>query len=156
MVETYLAGLLHDITKNFTQDEHLNIFINFGIILSDVEKVSVPIWHGISASLYVKYILKVDNENIISAIRYHTTAKSNMSLFEKIIYLADYTSADRSYPDVDVMRRLVNVNLEDAMLYSLKFTINDLTRKNRAIHPNTLSAYNEIIINKMENNCEIK
>lgn len=154
--KAYLAGLLHDITKNFTIDEHLNIFNKFDIILSDIEKVSVPVWHGISASAYVKHVLDINNEEIISAIRYHTTAKSNMSLFEKLIYLADYTSADRNYPDVDVMRKLVNESIEEAMLYSLKYTIKDLVSKNRAVHPDTLDAYNEIILNKMENECEIK
>ena len=152
----YLAGLLHDITKNFTIDEHLNIFSKFDIILSDVEKRSIPIWHGISASAYVKHILGINEEKIISAIRYHTTAKSNMSLFEKLIYLADYTSADRNYPDVDVMRRLVNESIEEAMLYSLKYTIKDLISKDRAVHPDTLNAYNEIILNKMENECGVK
>ena len=152
----YFAGLLHDITKNFTIDEHLNIFSKFDIILSDVEKKSIPIWHGISASAYVKHILGINEEKIISAIRYHTTAKSNMSLFEKLIYLADYTSADRNYPDVDVMRRLVNESIEEAMLYSLKYTIKDLISKDRAVHPDTLNAYNEIILNKMENECGVK
>ena len=152
----YLAGLLHDITKNFTIDEHLNIFSKFDIILSDVEKISVPIWHGISASAYVKHTLGINDEKIISAIRYHTTAKSIMSLFEKLIYLADYTSADRNYPDVDVMRSLVNESIEDAMLYSLKYTIKDLISKERAVHPDTLNAYNEIILNKMENEREVK
>ena len=152
----YLAVLLQDITKNFTIAEHLNIFSKFDIILSDVEKISVPIWHGISASAYVKHTLGINDEKIISAIRYHTTAKSNMSLFEKLIYLADYTSADRNYPDVGVMRSLVNESIEDAMLYSLKYTIKDLISKERAVHPDTLNAYNEIILNKMENEREVK
>ena len=152
----YLAGLLHDITKNFTIEEHLNIFSKFDIILSDVEKISVPIWHGISASAYVKHTLGINDEKIISAIRYHTTAKSNMSLFEKLIYLADYTSADRNYPDVGVMRSLVNESIEDAMLYSLKYTIKYHISKKREVHPDTLNAYNEIILNKMENEREVK
>ena len=154
--DAYLAGLLHDITKNFSINEHLNIFEEFGIMLSDIEKSSVPVWHGISASVYVKNILNIQNENIVSAIRYHTTGKSNMTLFEKLIYLADFTSADRNYPDVDVMRSLVNSSIDEAMLYSLKYTITDLVNKNRAIHPDTLNAYNEILINKTESNCEVK
>lgn len=154
--DAYLAGLLHDITKNYSSDEHLHIFREFDIMLTDIEKSSIPIWHGISASVYAKNILNVNNEKIISAIRYHTTAKSNMTLFEKLIYLADFTSADRNYPDVDVMRRLVNENITDAMLYSLKYTIKDLVSKNRAVHPDTLSAYNEILINKTENDCEAR
>ena len=68
-----------------------------------------------------------------------------MTLFEKIIYLADFTSADRNYPDVSVMRKLVDKSIKDAMLYSLNYTINDLKEKNKAVHPDTLAAYNEIL-----------
>ena len=146
----YLAGLLHDITKNFSDEEHLNIFSKFDIILNNVEKNSTKLWHSISGSAYVKNILKIDNEEIISSIRYHTTAKSNMTLFEKLIYLADFTSKDRSYPDVDVMRSLVDISIDEAMKYSLRYTINDLVSSNRTVHPYTLNAYNEIII-KTEN-----
>lgn len=146
----YLAGLLHDITKNFSDEEHLNIFSKFDIILNNVEKNSTKLWHSISGSAYVKNILKIDNEEIISSIRYHTTAKSNMTLFEKLIYLADFTSKDRSYPDVDVMRSLVDISIDEAMKYSLRYTINDLVSSNRTVHPDTLNAYNEIII-KTEN-----
>ena len=144
--DAYLAGLLHDITKNLTPQEHLKIFDDFGIMLTDVEKSSIPVWHGISASVYVKNILTVQNENIISAIRYHTTGKSNMTLFEKLIYLADFTSKDRDYPDVDVIRNLVNISLDDAFIYALQYSINDLVETKRAIHPDTVNAFNQIVL----------
>lgn len=153
--DAYLAGLLHDITKCFSNDEHLKIFSRFDIIPNNVEKASNKLWHAISGSLYVKHILKVVNDEIISAIRYHTTAKDNMTLLEKVLYLADYTSADRNYADVDVMRRLVNENLDDALLYALKYTINELVNEQRAVHPDTISAYNETVI-KINNRGEIK
>ena len=146
----YLAGLLHDITKNFSDEEHLNIFCKFDIILSNVEMNSNKLWHSISGSAYVKNILKIDNQEIVSSIRYHTTAKSNMTLFEKLIYIADFTSSDRTYPDVDIMRNLADISLDEAMKYSLKYTINDLVSRNKTVHPDTLNAYNEIII-KTEN-----
>lgn len=143
--KAYLAGLLHDITKNFSAEEHLKIFSRFDIILTDIEKSSEKLWHAISGAAYVNNILKVNDNDIVSAIRYHTTAKNNMTLFEKIIYLADFTSADRNYPDVSVMRKLVDKSIKDAMLYSLNYTINDLKDKNKAVHPDTLAAYNEIL-----------
>lgn len=154
--DAYLAGLLHDITKNCSKDEHLHIFNEFDIILSNIEKASGKLWHSISGSLYVKNILKIDNDNIVSAIRYHTTGKSGMTLFEKLIYLADFTSADRDYPDVSVIRSLVDKSIDDAMLYSLKYTINDLISKGKTVHPDTLDAYNEIIIKITENECETR
>ena len=154
--DAYLAGLLHDITKNFTKEEHLNIFSKFGIILTNVEETSDKLWHSISGAAYVKNILNINNENIISAIRYHTTAKSGMTLFEKLIYLADFTSADRNYSDVDVMRKLVDISIDDAMIYSLKYTITDLLEKDRTVHPDTLGAYNYTILNLVEKNREVR
>lgn len=144
--DAYLAGLLHDITKNYNEDQHLRIFTRFGIILSDVEKTSTKLWHAISGAAYVKNVLNINNDAVISAIRYHTTAKSSMTHLEKLVYLADLTSADRSYEDVEIMRNLVNTNIDDALAYALSFTIKDLVDKGVSIHPDTFEAYNQIML----------
>ena len=144
--KAYLAGLLHDITKNAPKEEHLNIFETFGIILTNIEKNAHKLWHAISGANYVKYILLIDDEEIYDAIRYHTTAKAGMSLLSKILYLADYTSADRDYEDVDVIRELVDMSLEDAYLYALKYSITDLAENGRAIHPDTFEAFNACVL----------
>lgn len=144
--KVYIAGLLHDITKNDSESEHLRNFERFGIILSDIEKGSQKLWHAISGAAYVNKVLNVSDADIVTAIRYHTTARANMSLMEKIIYLADFTSADRNYSDVDVMRKLVDISFDKAMIYSLSYTIKNLVSKGCPIHPDTLSAYNELTI----------
>lgn len=145
----YLAGLLHDITKNAFKEEHLQIFDTFGIILSDIEKNAEKLWHAISGQAYIKNILNIDDTEILDAVRYHTTAKSNMSLTAKILYLADFTSKDRDYPDVDEIRRLVDISLDDAFIYALKYSINDLVDRSRAIHPDTFKAYNETVLKEV-------
>lgn len=145
--KAYLAGLLHDITKNYSYEEHLKIFNTFDIITSDIEKCSVKLWHAISGAVYIKEYLNIDDLDIISAVRYHTTGKSNMTLLEKVIYVADFTSSDRSYPDVDVMRKLSDDSLEEAMIYALRHTITDLLQKGSVVHPDTLDAYNFLISN---------
>ncbi len=142
----YLAGLLHDITKNAPQDEHLQLFRDFGIILSSVESQAQKLWHAMSGSLYVRHKLKIEDNEIITAIRFHTTARAGMTLTDKILYLADFTSADRDYDDVDVMRRLVDESLEAAMRYALSYSIVDLINKGKPIHPDTVEAYNEICL----------
>ncbi len=142
--KAYLAGLLHDITKNYSSLEHLKIFEKFDIILTNSEKKAEKLWHAISGAIYVQKELNIQDSDIIGAIRYHTTAKAGMSKLEKIVYLADFTSADRTYPDVSVMRSLVDVSLEKAMQYSLNYTINSLKDKCLAPHPDTVAAYNEI------------
>ncbi len=143
--KAYVAGLLHDITKNFSFEEHLKLIDDFGIILSDIEKNSTKLWHSITGSIYVDKILMINDSDIVSSIRYHTTARADMTLFEKLIYLADFTSADRNYPDVDVMRNLVNKDIHEAMAYSLSYTIKDLINKSNPVHPDTFMAYNQIV-----------
>ena len=144
--KSYLAGLLHDITKNAPDEEHLQIFKEFGIILSDVEQNAKKLWHAMSGALYVKNILEINDPEIIDAIRYHTTAKADMSLLAEILYLADFTSKDRDYEDVDVIRKYVDESLEKAFVYALEYSITDLVNQGRAIHPDTVQAYNQAVL----------
>ena len=87
----------------------------------------------------------IDDADIIGGIRYHTTGRADMTLFEQIIYLADFTSADRNYPDVEVMRTKTDENIFDAMLYSLKYVITEVVSNNRTLHPDTLYCYNWVL-----------
>ncbi len=141
--KAYLAGLLHDITKNATQEEHLHIFDKFDIMLNSVEKNAEKLWHAISGAAYIEYELGITDKDIITAVRYHTTAREGMSLLEKILYLADYTSADRDYDDVDIMRQKVEISIDAAMNYALTYTINDLVERRKLLHLDTVKAYNE-------------
>ena len=142
--KAYLSGLLHDITKNATQKEHFKIFDTFGINLNDIEKNSEKLWHAISGANYVKYVLNIKDEDVFDAIRYHTTAKPDMSMLTKVLYLADFTSRDRDYNDVDVIRKLVDISLDKALKYALSYTVKDLAEKECAIHIDTVNAYNQI------------
>ncbi len=140
----YLAGLLHDITKNTPDEEHLQIFLSFGIMLNDIEKNAKKLWHAISGEAYIKNVLGLYDAELLDAVRYHTTAKKNMSLTAKILYLADFTSLDRDYEDVEVIRGLVDKSLEEAMAYALKYSIVDLIEQSKAVHFDTIEAYNEV------------
>ncbi len=141
--KAYLAGLLHDITKNATEQEHLNIFDKFGIMLNDIEKNADKLWHAISGAAYIEHELGIDDQDIITAVRYHTTARANMLHLEKILYLADFTSADRDYDDIDIMRQKVEISMEAALDYALSYSINDLVSRGKPLHLDTVMAYNE-------------
>ena len=141
----YLAGLLHDITKNISDNEQLQTFEKFGIMLSVAEKASPLIWHAMSGALVVRHELGIQDEEIISSIRYHTTGKADMTLSQKIIFVADLTSADRNYPDIDEIRDKANRDLDECIIGILKFTICDIVSKNNPLHPDTLDAYNYLI-----------
>lgn len=142
----YFAGLLHDITKNSSEYEHLQIFDTFGIILTDVERNAEKLWHAISGAAYIKNVLGITDAEITEAVRYHTTARANMPLTSLILYLADFTSRDRDYEDVEVIRRLVDEDLNRAYAYALRYSVADLVSQSRAVHPDTVAAYNEVML----------
>ncbi len=143
----YLAGLLHDITKQANCEEHLQIFETFGIILDDIEKNAKKLWHAISGTAYIKNVLNINNTELLDAVRFHTTGKPKMSKTALILYIADFTSADRDYEDVDVIRRLADISLEDALVYALQYTITDLVARKKAVHNDTFAAYNQVVLN---------
>ena len=144
--KAYIAGLLHDITKNATAQEHLHIFESFGIMLNSVEQNAEKLWHAISGAAYVEHYLGITDIEIIDAIRYHTTARADMTTLDKVLYLADFTSSDRDYDDVNIMRELVDISMEKALSYALSYSIKDLVENGRALHIDTILAYNENVL----------
>ena len=140
------AGILHDITKEFNPEKQLQIIRTGGIILDDILEKTPKLYHAVSGMVYARDTLGITDEGILNAIRTHTTGAANMPLLSKIIFIADFISEERDYPDVDIMRRESEKSLEDGMRYALKYVISDLLQKGRTVHPNALSAYNEVVL----------
>ena len=138
-----VAGLLHDILKDTDGDSQLQIFKEFGILLDAVEKMAPKLWHARAGAAFLENILGITDEDILNAVRYHTTARAGMSMLETVLYLADFTSEDREYPDVEVMRELTERDVGDAMRYALQYTIEDLNAEKRPVHPDTLACFRE-------------
>lgn len=144
----YTAGLLHDATKDDPPQEQLKRMQKYGILLSDLEKSAFKLWHAKTGEAFAREEVGVTDPRILSAIRYHTTAKAGMTLFEKILYVADFTSADREYDGVETVRAAAEKNVDAAAEEGLVFTVLDLGAARRPIHPDTLAAYNEILLKK--------
>lgn len=142
-----IAGILHDVTKETPYDIQLKIMQENGIILDSVQQVSPKLWHAISGSVYVKTQLGITDAEILNAIHYHTSGRENMSLLEKVIFVADFIGEERDYKGVDVMRKKAESSLDEAMLYGVTFSITDLAARQCAIDQNTLALYNQLVIN---------
>lgn len=140
--KAYTAGLVHDIMKNQPVSKMLELIESDGQTLTDSEKAITVTLHAIAGEVYLRKNLGVTDEELLSAVRWHTTGKENMSLFEKIIYVADLVSDDREYPDVKEVRELAEENLDKTLLRGLSFTIEDNARKYKLIHIDTVKAYN--------------
>lgn len=139
-----IAGILHDATKETPDEEQLRLIQRAGIQLTSLEASSRKLWHAISGAAFVKVELGIHDEEILNAIRYHTTGRAGMSLLEKVIFIADFTSAERDYEGVDRMRKAADKSLEEAMLEGISFTIADLAERKLTIAPDTFMAYNEV------------
>lgn len=142
--KAYIAGILHDVTKETDYAEQRRLIEQFEP-MTELEIRNKKVYHQMSGAAFVQSELGITDPDIISGIRYHTTGREDMTLFEMIIYLADFTSADRNYPDVDIMRKKTDENLLDGMLYSLSYTICSIVKQGRQIHPDTINCYNYIV-----------
>ncbi len=143
--KAYTAGLLHDVMKNASPDEQLQIMEKADIMLSPCEKLNQKLWHAIAGAAFLKTELNITDEEIISAVRWHTTGKAGMTTLEKTVYLADFISEDRTYPDVDEVRRLARISLESAIVYTQKYCIQKLLSQNMIIDPSSVECYNDLV-----------
>lgn len=141
--KAYTAGLIHDIMRYEPAEEMLKLIDEDGKHkLTDSERKITVTLHAVAGEVYLRTKLGVTDEEILSAVRYHTTGKEKMTLLEKIIYVADLTSEDRDYPDVSKVRETAEESLEKATLRGLSFTIESNAKQYRPIHIDTVKAFN--------------
>lgn len=135
-----LAAILHDSAKELPRTELLQIMQDNAIIKKGTQNRPEPVWHGICAAILAKTQWNVQDEEILSAIACHTTGKEKMSKLDKILFLADMTSAERDYPGVEELRSLEMRNLDKAMIQALKMTISFVEQKNAIADPESAKA----------------
>lgn len=149
--KAYTAGLVHDVMKNETPAVQLKIIKDADIILNCAERLNPKLWHAISGSVYIQKEFGIEDKEIINAVRYHTTARADMGLLEKVLYIADFISADRTYEGVELMRQAAEKSLDEAITEGLRFSIEELAHNGYAIHPDSVEAYNEMLLKNFEN-----
>lgn len=137
-----IAGLLHDICKNMSQEEQLHWTKKSAIIFDKSFWAQPQLWHGFAAAEYIRECLHITDPEILEAVRWHTVGKADMSTFEKIIFLADLTSAERSYPLAEEVRETVDHSLDEGMRTSLLFTVGKLVENHQPICRDSWLAYN--------------
>lgn len=133
------AAILHDCTKYLSKEEHLAICERCGIELDDLERSAEKLLHSKSGAALAREMFGQDEE-IFTAILYHTTGRGNMTLAEKILYLADYMEPCRNFPEVEELRRLARFDLDQAVLMGVRLSIQEMMDRNRIVHHNTLEA----------------
>ena len=141
-----LAGFAHDVAKNMQIDEMKKIMDENNIILSEVEEINKSLWHSIIAPIVAKEKLGIEDEEILSSLRWHTTGKEDMTTLEKIIYIADYIEPGRDFPGVEELREITREDLDKGVLKGLENTILFVIKQGNLIHPLTIEARNFLIM----------
>ena len=139
-----LAALLHDSAKEISKDEMKALMRQYPQYAEGGETRPVPVWHGICAAILARTEWGVEDEAVLSAIACHTAGKPGMSKLDKIVYLADMTSAERDWPGVNKLRKLERKDLDAAMLAALKQTNDFVLSQGKPLDPMSKAAYEDI------------
>lgn len=142
-----IAALTHDYAKE-RSDEEFRYIINEQGLDHELLNWGNEIWHGVVGAYFVQTELGIEDEMILQAIRLHTTGAAEMTLLDKIIYVADYIEAGRNFPGVDEARRLAKLDLNQAVAYETQQTLLYLIAKKLPIYPKTLETYNKWVAYK--------
>ncbi len=160
MEKVRISALLHDITKEYDTKKQLQILDEFGIIIDNVTMHSPKVMHAMTAALLIprEFPVFADDE-VISAVKNHTTGHKNMSLLDIIIYLADYIEPLRKFDDCKRLREYFwkgldglqtenekLLHLYKTMVKSFDFTIENLIAEHGVIAPDTFAARNAFIL----------
>ena len=141
-----VAALLHDICKEMDMEYIKNICKNnFMNELSEEDLENNEILHGFAGSYYVKTELGINDKEILNAIKYHTIGAKNMTLVEKIVYIADAIEYGRNYPSVVEIREETFKNLDKGILMEIEHKEKYLESIGKKSHPNTYKFKKEIL-----------
>lgn len=138
------AAIFHDYAKFRSKDEMKQIIIQQNMT-KELLIHSPELWHAPVGAYLVEKEAGINDAEVLDAIRYHTSGRENMTLLDKVIYVADYIEPGRIFPGADEVRELAKNDLNKALIVSMKNTILFLLKKNQAIYPETLQSYNFLV-----------
>ena len=155
-----VAGLLHDITKEYSTEKQLQICRKFGIITTKQDILTPKTFHAKTAALLIPEIYpEFADTEVISAVRWHTTGNSDMSIVEKIVYLADYIDESRKFDDCVKLRHIFwdanpeelaekerDIHLTKTLILSFDMTRSGLIADNAPVSDDTFKARNSLIV----------
>lgn len=139
------AALLHDCAKEYGIEQGLALAARYGVELDEYQRSQRSLLHAPLGAGVARIEYGVTDMAVLNAIEFHTTGRKNMSVEEKIIYIADAVESGRHFSGVQVLRNLCRKDLDSAMRYALKNGIIGLIRGGHIVHPDSIKALNSLI-----------
>ncbi len=139
-----LAGLLHDYAKEVSDKDFLALIDKYHLD-EELKNWNNNVWHGIVGIYKIQEDFGITNQEILRAIEIHTVGSSDMTMLDKIIYVADYIEQNRDFPLVGEARVIAEQSLNQAVAYETVHTIEHLAHKALPIYPQTIETYNAYV-----------
>lgn len=138
------VGIAHDVAKELSSEDKLKYVQENNIEIDEIERENPTLLHAkIGADIAIKEL--GFTKEMGQAIRAHTTGIPNMSLLDKILFIADRTSIERGFPDIDYLNNLLEQSMDDAVLYIIDKKIILQIEKKAAMHPDSIIARNYLL-----------
>lgn len=141
------VGIVHDIAKEIPEDEKLEYIEKHNMKIDEIERKNTGLLHAKIGANIAKEEFDF-SEEMADAIAYHTTAKANMPLLTKILFVADATGEDRNWEDLDKVRKMSEVDLDEAIIYIIELNLRKNMEKRKLIHPDSIMARNYLLEQK--------
>lgn len=135
-----LAGLIHDYAKFVSKAEYENLILEEGLDTSLLDKPK-KVWHALIGRYVVEKELDIHDEEILSAIEFHTTGKENMAPLEEVLFVSDFIEVGRKGIAFERARELAFVNIKRAICYILDNTIKSVLERGLPLDSLTTNAY---------------
>jgi predicted HD superfamily hydrolase involved in NAD metabolism len=143
-IKADLAAILHDYCKYWPIQEQAKI-ISEHDLPQDLLDYNKELWHSHAGAYIAQTKFGIDDEEILDAIRYHTSGREHMTLLDKVVCLADYIEPGRDFPGVDKIRELSKTSLDQALIAGFDSTIGFLLSQGKLIYPLTITARNNLL-----------
>lgn len=136
-----IAGLCHDYAKQRPDEDFIAEIKKKGLnpLLLDYGNA---IWHGVVGAELIKDELGIWDEDILNAVRHHTTGAPVMTKLEQVIYMADYIEPGRDFTGVKKARVITAANLQAGVAYQTKHTLAYLIENGKPVYSKTIDTYN--------------
>ncbi|ART77358.1 phosphohydrolase [Sutcliffiella horikoshii] len=144
-----LAAIFHDYAKFRDKEEMRRIIIDQKMP-QDLLQFHDELWHAPVGAYLVEKEAGVSDDEVLEAIRCHTSGKINMSTLDKVLYVADYIEPGRDFPGVEQVRESAKSSLDIAVIQAMKNTITYLLTRNQPVYPDTFHAYNDMTMKVKE------